>query len=297
MSATLTKQIILLQQQINALKLGGSLVYANNGVSLVNSDTVRLGQTVSQVGNPAIFTTSRELPLGAFNFTYLLNGTTNNSTSQNMSIIMSNTNRLFISKTTQIPTNIPDNFGPLTVVGRLKAATDLSPAGAAINGRYKPFIAAFVGGPTNAVAAIFNVGATDNEAASLVEVQFQSDRTALQTLSGWMSGLRSSVQFTTAAFLGTVANYADIMVGATHTQSANSTITNRYGLYIVNMTNTNTTNTWGIYQASATDKNFFAGILITTGLPTYADEAAAVIGGIATGTQYKTATGELRIKL
>ena len=32
-------------------------------------------------------------------------------------------------------------------------------------------------------------------------------------------------------------------------------------------------------------------------LPVYANEAAAVIGGIATGVVYQTATGELRIKL
>jgi hypothetical protein len=32
-------------------------------------------------------------------------------------------------------------------------------------------------------------------------------------------------------------------------------------------------------------------------LPTYADEAAAIIGGLATGKLYKTATGEVRIKL
>ena len=40
----------------------------------------------------------------------------------------------------------------------------------------------------------------------------------------------------------------------------------------------------------ATDINF-------TGLPTYADEAAATAGGLSTGDMYKTATGELRIKL
>lgn len=34
-----------------------------------------------------------------------------------------------------------------------------------------------------------------------------------------------------------------------------------------------------------------------SGIPTYADEAAAVTGGLATGDVYKTATGELRIKL
>ena len=34
-----------------------------------------------------------------------------------------------------------------------------------------------------------------------------------------------------------------------------------------------------------------------TGLPTYADEAAATTGGLSTGDLYKTATGEIRIKL
>lgn len=34
-----------------------------------------------------------------------------------------------------------------------------------------------------------------------------------------------------------------------------------------------------------------------TGIPTYADEAAATTGGLATDAIYKTSTGELRIKL
>ena len=40
----------------------------------------------------------------------------------------------------------------------------------------------------------------------------------------------------------------------------------------------------------ATDINF-------TGLPEYADEAAATTGGLSTGDLYKTSTGEIRIKL
>jgi hypothetical protein len=40
-----------------------------------------------------------------------------------------------------------------------------------------------------------------------------------------------------------------------------------------------------------------SGYVKIIGLPTYANEAAAVIGGLATSTLYKTATGELRIKL
>ena len=40
----------------------------------------------------------------------------------------------------------------------------------------------------------------------------------------------------------------------------------------------------------ATDINF-------TGLPVYSNEAAAVSGGLSSGDCYRTATGELRIKL
>ena len=43
-------------------------------------------------------------------------------------------------------------------------------------------------------------------------------------------------------------------------------------------------------KIKATDVNF-------SGLPVYADEAAATAGGLATGDMYRTATGELRIKL
>ena len=39
------------------------------------------------------------------------------------------------------------------------------------------------------------------------------------------------------------------------------------------------------------------GFLQLDGLPTYANEAAAVTGGLATNVVYKTSTGELRIKL
>lgn len=35
----------------------------------------------------------------------------------------------------------------------------------------------------------------------------------------------------------------------------------------------------------------------STGFPIYADEAAAILGGLASGNLYKTVTGEVRIKL
>ncbi len=39
------------------------------------------------------------------------------------------------------------------------------------------------------------------------------------------------------------------------------------------------------------------GAATSVSLPVYADEAAAIIGGLLTGKFYKTSTGELRIKL
>ena len=53
---------------------------------------------------------------------------------------------------------------------------------------------------------------------------------------------------------------------------------------------------WGIYQENTTP-NVLAGQLRLPNLSTYADEAAAITGGLVTGTIYKTATGEVRVKL
>jgi hypothetical protein len=53
----------------------------------------------------------------------------------------------------------------------------------------------------------------------------------------------------------------------------------------------------GATPADVTIEVTTGGRIITATLPVYANEAAAVVGGIATGTWYQTATGELRIKL
>lgn len=56
-------------------------------------------------------------------------------------------------------------------------------------------------------------------------------------------------------------------------------------------------NTYGIWQEGADDKNLFRGRIILPAISTYADDTAAGVGGLTTGTLYKTATGEIRIKL
>ena len=56
-------------------------------------------------------------------------------------------------------------------------------------------------------------------------------------------------------------------------------------------------NTYGIWQEGADDKNLFRGRIILPAISTYADDTAAGVGGLTTGTLYKTSTGEIRIKL
>lgn len=47
----------------------------------------------------------------------------------------------------------------------------------------------------------------------------------------------------------------------------------------------------------SSDTASLQGEVYMTTLPTYANEAAAIVGGLTTGRVYKTATGDLRIKL
>lgn len=59
---------------------------------------------------------------------------------------------------------------------------------------------------------------------------------------------------------------------------------------------TGTTNLKYVFNGLNADEYLY-GKIISANMPTYADEAAAIAGGLVTGTIYKTATGELRIKL
>lgn len=53
----------------------------------------------------------------------------------------------------------------------------------------------------------------------------------------------------------------------------------------------------GAYPFQVNGNSFFSGNLNAASLPTYADDAAAGVGGLVAGDIYKTATGELRVKL
>lgn len=59
----------------------------------------------------------------------------------------------------------------------------------------------------------------------------------------------------------------------------------------------NMPDSYGVWQEGADDKNLFRGPIILPAIATYANDAAAGIGGLTSGTLYKTSTGEIRIKL
>jgi hypothetical protein len=111
---------------------------------------------------------------------------------------------------------------------------------------------------------------------------------------------------------GTVAHAAGIKVSPPipdQVAGYGGTITNSYGLLILNQRSNilgtiftpnlitgNIINSYGIYQDGINDINQFrSNTNIFDNLPTFANNVAAA--ALATGTIYKTATGELRIKI
>lgn len=116
----------------------------------------------------------------------------------------------------------------------------------------------------------------------------------------------------------TFENFAFYTAGVT--QAYGGTVSKMYGYYCAAMKIASITNTYAFYAEGANDRNYFAGktqigagaetadalnvygdarisgnVVLT--LPTYADNAAALTGGLTTGRLYKTATGQVMIVL
>ena len=100
---------------------------------------------------------------------------------------------------------------------------------------------------------------------------------------------------------GRITNSAGIMInGIFKVSGSTATIgrTNHYQL-LVNSSDEfgnggNITNKYGVYQQGTADTNVFNGSFMLPNLPVYADNTAAA--SLATGTLYRTATGEVRVK-
>lgn len=124
----------------------------------------------------------------------------------------------------------------------------------------------------------------------------------IATLSNHLSYTQLDNDTDDAANKAVVSHYSNYNSLLTAVNTNHNAITNFYHLFLSDITNnlpspSYITNKYGIYQEGTTETNVFNGLLRLPNLPTYADEAAAIVGGLITGTVYKTNTGELRIKL
>lgn len=100
---------------------------------------------------------------------------------------------------------------------------------------------------------------------------------------------------------GTVNRTAGLQIsGIFKVAGATATITrtDHYQLLISDINEygvANVTNRWGIYQVGANDVNLLNGQLRIPNLAVYADNAAAISGGLTTGTLYRTSTGQVQV--
>lgn len=287
---------------------------ASNGLSInsISGDIV-LGQDVGEVGNPAILTSNREIPDGGFT-TYTtgagrryfgqraVEGTNFN--------FFDAANILTYSEATLAGHIGPKNFAAYRYVHlengdsigsysniftssvfRIKGTTTLTGSDLTSVGFNMLFSRATSGFGS---PLIVNAPTVPTSPATNQRLITGATNAGAITYNGFYSGTDYRLQLNTGTH--TMQSYSDIILGNS-VISGGSTVTTRYGLYINPIKQSFVTTGYSIFQEGTTDINHLAGVLMLTNLPTYADEAAAVTGGLATNTVYKTATGELRIKL
>lgn len=78
------------------------------------------------------------------------------------------------------------------------------------------------------------------------------------TITGWLAGAVYRMHLNNTSH--SLENFADQILG-TSIQGSGSSVTNRYGTYILPIKQSFVTNGYSIYQAGASDTNYFAGII------------------------------------
>jgi hypothetical protein len=156
--------------------------------------------------------------------------------------------------------------------------------------------------------------ATQYRTGALIDMVTQSIATGV-TNAGYVRGLAIDSYMDSDTFEGTLATLRGAYI-RTGINKGTGTVTNCYALHLINLNSTGTiTNNWGLYQEGATARNYFAGRTLigasTTDdtvnqlqvdgnikavVPTYADNAAAIAGGLVVGAFYRTSTGVLMIR-
>ena len=210
--------------------------------------------------------------------TFSQNSSTNNTTNQTISVILS-TNRFMISKTNQVPGTIPDNFAPFLSVGRLSGSGTVNYAGDP--DRYRPLVANFVGGFTNSTTAAFANGDSRGP-TTLVNSDWQTDRTAAQTITGWIGNYRSSLQFTGLTYRLTMGSFVDFIAGGTQ-YGGIGTLAARYQYYARPAKIDSVASSYAFYNEGTADSNYFAGPVRIPNLPDSDSTNAKPVGRLANG--------------
>lgn len=241
----------------------------DNSNTLYNADD-------SIISNRTVYVNGISFPTRSLIFSQ--NSSANNTTAQPMTITMGE-NRFRLSKTLQMPGIIPDDFAPFQSVGRLLGSGTVNFSGAAT--RYRPLTVNMVGGFTNTTSATFNNGGNGGP-TTLMNAEWQTDRTASQTITGWIGVYRSSLQFTGNTHALSIENFADYIAGQVM-YGGRGTLTNRYQFYALSGKIDSVANSYAFYNAGSLDSNYFAGPIRAPNLPDSDSTAAKPVGRLSNG--------------
>ena len=123
-------------------------------------------------------------------------------------------------------------------------------------------------------------------------------KTSAGTFSGVLPAIFGAVELSGSGNVTTIAAIRAFRPELTSSSTFTGSITNSVGVYIddINASSIASSlgNKYAIWQVGTTDINLFAGKVMLTGLPVYADNTAAA--ALPTGQLYRTSTGQLQVK-
>jgi hypothetical protein len=142
------------------------------------------------------------------------------------------------------------------------------------------------------VQNIYGVGGAYNNVSLLGSGNFTTIKGQYNHVNYNGSGVANQI-FGTQSLIGVTATgtITDARAFDARVSIVSGTVTNGYGLYVGTV---NATNKWSIYATDATAPSYFAAKVIANSrlkigdVPVYADNAAAITGGLSAGDTYRT---------